>query len=153
MSERSNVSLRLIMVVLIVANVMFFAYSALTPDTAAQAANRIEELQINPGRIKLMGVATRGPGGQAAGGGKGGLYRACLEWGPFSGADTGKADSALARLALPQPPVQRPLSEVAGVQRYAYFVREPDAAVVAQIAELQRGFPGTAIKAGPCPSG
>ena len=42
--------------------------------------------------------------------------------------------------------------EAAGGKRYAYYVREPDAGTVAQIAELQRGFPGTDIKAGPCPS-
>jgi hypothetical protein len=152
MSERKKVSLRLLLIMLIVANVMFFAYTALTPDTRAQAGTRIEELQINPGRIKLIGTATRGPGGQAAAkGDKASLYRACVEWGPFTGADIGMADSALARLSLPQPPVQRPLSDVGGVKRYAYFVREPDAALVAQIAELQREFPGTAIKAGPCP--
>ena len=152
MSERKEVGLRLILVVLIVANLMFFAYAALTPDTRAQAGTRIEELQINPGRIKLLGTATRGPGGQAgAKSDRASSYRACVEWGPFSGADIGKADSALARLSLPLPPLQRSLSEVGGVKRSAFFVREPDAAVVAQIAELQRGFPGTAIKAGPCP--
>jgi hypothetical protein len=149
MSERKQVSLRLILVMLIVANIMFFAYTVLTPDTRAQAGTRIEELQINPGRIKLMGTATRGPGGQA--GAKNDKYRACVEWGPFSGADIAKADSALARLSLPQPSVQRSLSETGGAKRFAFFVREPDAAIVAQIAELQRGFPGTEIKAGPCP--
>ena len=154
MSERSNVSLRLMVVVLIVANVMVFAYSMLAPNPGVQAATRIEELQINPGRIHLLGSATRGPGGQAGtSSGRSGYYRACLEWGPFAGADVGKADSALARLGLPQPPLQRPLSEADGVKRYAYYVREPDAVVVAQVAELQRTFPGTAIRAGPCPSG
>jgi hypothetical protein len=154
MSERNNVTLRLMLVVLAVANVMVFAYSALTPDTRAQAGTRIEELQINPGRIRLLGSATRGPGAQAGtSGGRSGNYRACLEWGPFSGQDLGKADSALARLTLPQPPVQRPLGEADGSKQYAYFVREPEAEVVAQIAELQRTFPGTAIKAGPCPPG
>lgn len=153
MSEHSNVRLRLTLVMLIVANVMVLAYIVLTPDPHAQAASRIDELQINPGRIRLLGSATRGPGGQAAAADRSALYRACLEWGPFSGPDVSKADSALSRLSLPQPPVQRPLSEGGGVKRYAYFVREPDAAIVAQIAELQRAFPGTAIKAGPCPSG
>lgn len=137
---------------LIVANVMVLLYQLFTPDTRGSAAARIEELQINPGRVRLQGTANRG--GQAAGakGNKGALYRACLEWGPFSGADVAKADSALARLTLGQPPMQRPLSEVGGVKRFTYFVREPDAAIVAQIAELQRAFPGTEIKAGPCPA-
>ena len=154
MSEQSSVRLRLTVIVLALANVMVFAYSALTPDTRAQAATRIEELQINPGRIRLLGSATRGPGAQAGtSGGRSGYYRACLEWGPFSAQDLGKADSALARLALPQPPMQRSLPDADRAKRYAYFVREPEAPIVAQIAELQRAFPGTAIKAGPCPSG
>ena len=150
MSE-SRMNLRLLIVTLVVANVMLFAYAALTPDTRSQAGSRIEELQINPGRIKLQGVATRGPGGQAAvTKGKSGPYRACLEWGPFAAADTGRAESALGRLTLPQPALQRPV-EGGGAKRFSYFVREPDAGVVAQIAELQRAFPGTEIKAGPCP--
>jgi hypothetical protein len=155
MSEERKVNLRLALIVLVVANLLFLAYQLFTPDTRETAGSRIDELQINPGRIKLQGVATRGPGGQAASGkgNKGALYRACLEWGPFTGADVGKADSALARLSLPQTPIQRPLSEVGGVKRYAYFVREPDAAIVARIAELQREFTETEIKAGPCPAG
>ena len=151
MSESRKVSLRMILITLIVANVMFFAYSVLTPDTRAQAGTRIEELQINPGRIKLMGSATRGPGGQAVNdkGARSG-YRACLEWGPFAASDIGRAETALGRLALPQPAVQRPAADSGG-RRVVYFVREPDAATVAQIAELQRSFAGTEIKAGPCP--
>ena len=154
-TERKAVRLRLTFVALVIANVMVVAYQVFTPDPRAAAASRIEELQINPGRIKLRDSASRGPGGQACGGAKssrGTFYRACLEWGQFSGGDVSKADSALARLTLPQPALQRPLSEIGGVKRFAYFVREPDAAIVAQIAELQRTFPGTEIKAGPCPS-
>jgi len=150
MSERSNVTLRMIFVTLIVANVLFFAYVMLTPDTRARAGSRIEELEINPGRIKLLGSATRGPGGQAASA-KGGAYRACLEWGPIAPSEIGRAENALAKLALAQPAVQRPVGEGSGGRRFAYFVREPDAAIVAQIAELQRAFAGTEIKAGPCP--
>ena len=154
-TERKAVRLRLLVVALVIANVMLLAYQVFTPDPRATAASRIEELQINPGRIKLRDSASRGPG-QAAGGGakssKGNFYRACLEWGPFTGADVSKADSALARLTLAQPALQRPLSEIGGVKRFAFFVREPDAAIVAEIAELQRTFQGTEIKAGPCPS-
>ena len=152
MSEHSSVSLRLILVILIVANVLVFGYNAFAPDTRAQAGTRIEELQINPGRIRLLGSATRGPGGQAGtSSGRSGYYRACLEWGPFSAQDTGKAEGALGRLALPQPPVQRPSSAIGGASRYAYFVREPDTETVGQFAELQRAFPGTEIRAAQCP--
>ena len=154
-TERKAVRLRLAFVALVIANVMVLAYQVFAPDPRVTAAARIEELQINPGRIKLRDAASRGPGSQTAGAarsGSGTSYRACLEWGPFSGPDVSKADSALARLTLAHPPLQRPLSEIDGVKRYAYFVREPDAAIVAEIADLQKTFPGTQIKAGPCPS-
>ena len=153
-TERKAVRLRPLFVALVIANLMVLAYQFFTPDPRATAASRIEELQINPGRIKLRDSASRGAG-HAAGSGKsskGTFYRACLEWGPFTGADVSKADSALARLALPQPALQRPLSDVGGVKRFAFFVREPDAEIVSEITELQRTFTGTEIKAGPCPN-
>jgi hypothetical protein len=151
--ERETVSprLRIVLIVLVLANVLLFGYASLAPDNRSTAAKRIEELQINPGRIKLKGAATRGPAGQAAAPSKSTAYRACLEWGPFAAPDAGRAESALGRLALAQTPVQRPVADSGGAKRFAYFVREPDASTVAQIAELQRGFPGTEIKAGPCP--
>jgi hypothetical protein len=144
MSEKRSVNARLIFIALVVANVLFFAYARLSLDSRNAAAARIEDLQINPARITLLKTATRGPGGLAP-------KSACLEWGPFAVVDAGRAEVALGRLGLPRPPLQRTLGEAAGAKRFAYYVREPDAATVAQIAELQRGFPGTEIKAGPCP--
>ena len=154
MSERTAASLRLVLIVLLVANILFFGYVLLTPDAHLQARSRIEELQINPGRVKLLGVATRGPAGQAASGkeNKEASYRACIQWGPFAAADVGRAETALTRISAGQRPMQRSLQGTDGVKRFALFVGEPDAAVVARIAELQRAFPGTEIKAGPCPS-
>ena len=144
MSERRKISAKAVFIALAVANVLFFAYARIGLDPRAGEASRIEDLQINPARIKLMNAATRGPGGGAP-------KSACLEWGPFAGADTGRADAALGRIGLPRPPLQRGVGEAGGAKRYAFYVREPDAGVVAQIAELQRRFPGTSIKAGPCP--
>ena len=144
MSERSRVHVRVLFFVLDVANVLFFAYARISLDSRAAAASRLEDLQINPGRIRLLNTATRGPGGTVP-------KSACLEWGPFAVVEAGRAEVALGRLGLPRAPVQRLVGE-SGSKRFAYFVREPDAATVAQIAELQRGFPGTEIKAGPCPS-
>lgn len=37
------------------------------------------------------------------------------------------------------------------LRQIAYFVREPNEATVAKLAELQRDFPGTRMKAVPCP--
>ena len=142
--ERRRVSAKALAIVLVIVNVLFFAYARFVLDKGG-AASRIDDLQINPARIKLMNAATRGPGGSVP-------KSACLEWGPFNGVDAGKAETALQQLTLRSTPVQRSLGEAAGARRYAYYVREPDAGTVAQIAELQRSFPGTDIKAGPCPS-
>jgi hypothetical protein len=144
MSERRKVNVKLVCFMLLIMNVLSFAYARVSVESRAAAASRIDGLQINPSRIKLVNAATRGPGGQAP-------KSACLEWGPFAVIEAGKAEVALGRLGLPRPAVQRTLGE-AGAKRFAYYVREPDAATVAQIAELQRGFPGTQIKAGACPS-
>ena len=145
MSEKLKVNAKAVVIALAVVNVLFFAYARISLDGRSGAGSRIDDLQINPARIKLLNTATRGPGGTSP-------KSACLEWGPFTGVDTTKVDAALSRLDLARPPLQRTIGEAAGGKRYAYYVREPDAGTVAQIAELQRGFPGTDIKAGPCPS-
>jgi len=145
MAERRHVGARLLFIVLVIVNALFFAYWKLSAETRAAAAGRIANLQINPTRIKLIGTASRGPGGQTP-------KAACLEWGPFAAPEAAKAEAALARLALSHPPLQRTVGEVEGVRRVSYFLREPDSGTVARIADLQRTFPDTAIKAGPCPS-
>jgi hypothetical protein len=145
MFERRNVNVRLIFLVLFIVNCAFFIYWRFGSDSRTAAAQRIQELQINPARIKLMGTASRGPGGQTP-------KAACLEWGPFAATDIPNVDAALAALGMKHPPLQRTVGETGGVKRVAYFVREPDPAMVARIADLQRGIPGTSIKAGPCPS-
>ena len=145
MFERHKVNVRLLFFVLLLANAAFFAYGFFNSDARTAAIARIQELQINPGRIKLMGTASRGPGGQTP-------KAACLEWGPFAATEGAKAEAALAAVGLRQVPIQRTVGEQDGIKRVAYFVREPDSASVARIADLQRTFPGTAIKAGPCPS-
>jgi hypothetical protein len=154
MSNRRPAILRLLIFALVLSNIGLFLYIILTPDSQSQTAARIEVLQINPGRIKVLGAANRGPAapGTAAKGDKGGAHPACLEWGPFAAAEVGKANAALGQLALSAPAEQRPIGEAGDAKRYMYFLREPDAKVVGQIAELQRSFPGTEIKAAACPS-
>ena len=143
MSERRKVHLRLALIVLLIANVLVFTYIVSAPNRSA-AEVRIEDLQINPSRIKLLGTASRGPRASAD-------KAACLEWGPFRAGELERAQAALATLKLAQPPVQRSVGEAGGVRNLAYFVREPDANTVARITDLQRGFPGTVVRAGPCP--
>jgi hypothetical protein len=38
------------------------------------------------------------------------------------------------------------------LKQVAFHVREPDPAMIAKLTELQKGFPGTEMKAGPCPA-
>ena len=226
MSERRKVTLRFVLIALVAANVLLFAYSRFAFDSRA-SASRIEQLQINPERIKVMAAATRGPGGQQAQGADAAAFRACLQWGPLVGPSLARAEAALAQLELAQPPVQRAVADaggywvyipplknradldqtlselralgvvdafvvqdpakwrnaislgifkteqaartfLTGIQQrgvtsavaerrenffksFAYFVREPDTATVAQFAQLQRAFPGTEIRAAACP--
>ncbi len=153
MAERKSARLRLLFLVLIVANVVAFTLLKVRTDANEAAAMRIEEVQINAGSVKLLGAATRGAGQpiDPAAAQSGGASAACLEWGPLSSENAAAAASALEKLGLAHPPLRRSVPDAGGPERFAYFVREPDTATVAQIAELQRTFPGTQINAGKCP--
>ncbi len=153
MAERKGARWRLLLLVLVAANVLAFTFLKVRTNPGEAAAMRIQEVQINAGSVKLLGAATRGAGQAAtpvatsAGAGS-----ACLEWGPISSADATAADSELEKLALAHLVIRRPVADSAGgAERFAYFVREPDTATVGQIAELQKTFPGTQINAGSCP--
>ena len=145
MLEKRNVNQRMAFLLLLIVNVLFFVYWRFATDDRATIVSQIQNLQINPTKIRVIGIANRGPGGQTP-------KAACLEWGPFPATDLPNIDAALAGLNLKQPAMQRTVGELAGVKRIAFFVREPDQAIVARIADLRRSFPETSIKAGPCPS-
>jgi hypothetical protein len=152
MVEVKSAWVRALFFALLIANVIALVYLAFRSDPQAGARTRIGELQINPARIQLLGAATRG-GGQpsdAAKGGKAAADAPCLEWAPFSADSAAGAEKALARLALPQSAIRRTLGEQGGTPRFAYVVREPDTATLARMAELQKDFPGTELKAAPC---
>ena len=143
MAERARPALRLTVIALIAANVILFVYLLFAGDDRA-VARRIEQLQISPERIKIMAAASRGPSGPQA---NAAAVRACLQWGPFVGPTLVQAEAELASLNLPQAPLQRRLQN----ERFAYLLREPDSGVIARLAELQRGYPGTELRAVPCP--
>ena len=143
MPERTASVLRLTAIALAAANVILFVYLLFAGDDRA-ATRRIEQLQINPERIKVMAAASRGPSGAQA---NPAAVRACLQWGPFTTATLPRAETDLAALSLPQAPLQRRLQN----ERFAYLLREPDAAVIGRLAELQRTHPGTDLRAVPCP--
>ena len=153
MVERKAARLRLMITFLLVLNIAALAYIALTPETRSEAAARIEALQINAERIRVLGAANRGPGqsGSRTKAEKSAASAACLEWGPFAASDTSKVEDALAQLGLAERPAQRESNDASGAKRYTYLVREPNSAAVARIAELRAAFPGTEIKAAACP--
>jgi hypothetical protein len=80
-----------------------------------------------------------------------GQWRNAISLGIFKSEDTARSmaaklkDSGVQGVALDRR--ENMLRQV------VYFVREPDPAAVARLAELQRDFPGTEVKAGPCPPG
>ena len=148
MSERTRTRLRLLFIVLVAANVLVFTLFKLRPDPNEAAALRIKEVQINAGSVKLLAASTRGAGETTASMAAG---VACLEWGPIAAGDVAAADSALEKLRPSTAVVRRSVPDGAGGERFAYFVREPDKALVGRFAELQRTFPGTQINAGKCP--
>jgi hypothetical protein len=152
MVERKAARLRLAITFLIVLNIAALAYIVLAPETPSRAGARIEALQINAERIRVLGAASRGPGqGASPSKAEKSATAACLEWGPFAVSDTPKVEGALAQLGLAEPPAQRESNDASGAKRYTYLVREPNSAVISKIAELRGAFPGTEIRAAACP--
>ena len=101
----------------------------------------IDLLQISPERIRLASP-TEIPAQQTP---------ACLEWGVFAASDMGRVDALFNRLALPPERLQR-----IGAEKFpnqiTYYVRDPNEIIIANLAEAQQSqFPGTRIKAAPCP--
>lgn len=78
------------------------------------------------------------------------LGRNAISLGIFSTEDAARGRLA----ALKEKGVQSAVMESrAGLIKQArYYVREPRTNIVSKLAELQQGFPGSQIKAGPCPA-
>jgi hypothetical protein len=152
MAERRSAALRLLAITLLVANAALAVYIALTPSPEAGTARRIQALQINPGRIKIIDAASRGPqGSNTTEKADRNAASACLEWSPLDATNVSKAQAALGAMGLAERSMRRSLGEAGGVARYAFYIRNPDPNVVARIAEIQSGFAGSAIRAVACP--
>jgi len=152
MAEQRSAGLRLLAITLLIANLVLAVYIALTPNREAGTARRIEALEINPARIKIVDAASRGPqGASTAAQGDRNVADACLEWSPLAAADVSKAQAALRAIGLSQRSTRRSLGDEAGKTRYALYIHDPDQSVVAQVAAIQRGFTGSAIRAAACP--
>src|SRR5207253_1996486 len=87
--------MRIVVLLLVIANLTFFAYTRL--DNASRGESARLKQQIQPDKIKLLTppqVAALGPAKMAA------LADVCIEWGPFSEAERAKAMTDLEPLQL-----------------------------------------------------
>ncbi|CAG0953840.1 hypothetical protein BURK1_00345 [Burkholderiales bacterium] len=94
--------MRTVFVLLLLANLTLFGYTRLDVGAGGEAVRLAE--QIQPDRIKLLTpqeVAALGPAKVAA------LADVCVEWGPFSDADRGRALAELEPLAIGKLTTQR----------------------------------------------
>lgn len=107
--------MRTLFLLLLLANLGFFAYQHYLGDTD-EAAAQIALLQISPEKIVSVAsetsssVAPARPALAAAEP----VPAACVEWGVFAGADVARADTALAALALPDGAMLRRVTDVDG---------------------------------------
>ena len=124
--------MRTIFLLLVLANLAFFAYSLMARERVA-AASPISSLQVNPEKIRLVppgerpGASSKAPIGVPSGVASA-MPMACIEWGALAGPDVARADAAIAGLALPQALVQRTVTDAGG-----YWVYLPPAKNKAQL--------------------
>jgi hypothetical protein len=109
--------MRLVFLILLLANVGFFAYTQLARQQAGIEA-QIPLLQISPDKIRML-KGSSGPAAAPKPAPPGApsaepVAQACLEWGVFAGPDVPRAETAMAQLALPEALVQRTVADAGG---------------------------------------
>jgi cell division protein FtsN len=119
----SQPSTRILLLLLLLTNIGFFAYHRLLSGTDGAAA-QIRALQTSP--EKIVPVATEAVSSVAASPASASASAAvpipvapaaptsCAEWGLFAGSEVARADAALAALGLPAGSTQRRVTEVDG---------------------------------------
>lgn len=121
----SQPSTRILLLLLLLTNIGFFAYHRLLSGTD-EAAAQIKALQTNP--EKIVPVATEAVSSVATSPASASISSSaavpipvapaapasCAEWGLFAGSEVARADAALAALGLPAGSTQRRVTEVDG---------------------------------------
>lgn len=103
--------MRLVFLLLVLANVAFFAWSRYYgPSVAADSAPLVR--QVDPEKLKIVPARGLPLGSQNPAAGP--LLAGCLEWGSFSLADAPRAEKALEPLGLGSRLGQRRTEEAAG---------------------------------------
>lgn len=108
--------MRLLFLVMVLANAAFFAYAWLGRDARAGGDAHLLEQQFNREKIRLLL-----PGQVSTLKGKPEVQKTvtvCLEWGAFVGAEASRAEQALAPLALGAKLTQRRQEEASGYWVY-----------------------------------
>ena len=146
--------MRIVVLLLVIANLTFFAYTRL--DNASRGESARLKQQIQPDKIKLLTppqVAALGPAKMAA------LADVCIEWGPFSEIERAKAIADLEPLQLGRLlsqrriDVSRPSVGTPRVESQTILVvRDPQQGVVARFKELQSHYSGSDLRVGACPT-
>jgi hypothetical protein len=127
-SPMSQPTTRILLLLLVLTNIGFFAYHYLLSGTD-QAAAQIAALQISPEKIVPVAAETVSSVAAAPVSAPASIPVApavvpptavlsasasCAEWGPFSGSEVARADAALTALGLPAGTTQRRVTEVDG---------------------------------------
>jgi hypothetical protein len=123
--------MRAIFLLLVLANLVYFAYAHVARDDA-RGGEQIARLQIAPERIRLLGVNGQAPGSPRA------APAACMEWGILAGPAVARAETALADLALPADRLSRVVTDAGGFWVYMPPLKTK-AEVDRKVAEL-KGF-------------
>jgi len=137
--------MRLVALLLLLANLAFFGFARLDSGSAGEASQ-----QLQPDKIKLLTpqqVAALGPDKAAA------LPDVCVDWGPFGDADRARALADLEALALGRLLTQRRVDSSTGTPKSALtmlVIRDPSSQTVARLRDLAPTFPSADVKVGPC---
>lgn len=119
MKKRSN-SMRLLFLVLVLANAAFYAYAFVTRQQGS-IDSQIPLLQINPEKVRVLKATDAAAPGKARPATQAGVPPGpaiCLQWGLFAGPDVARAAAAIGQLELPQTLVQRVVADVGGYWVY-----------------------------------
>ena len=119
--------MRALFLFLVLANLVFYAYAHVARGSGAPGG--VAQLEVSPEKIKVLGAAAqsasdrpRAPVDKGAKAGSGEVAAAgpaaCIEWGVFAGPDVARADTAVARLELPQDRIERTVTDAGGYWVY-----------------------------------
>jgi hypothetical protein len=133
--------MRVVVVLLVLANLAFFAYARLDNAASGEAS---EPLQ--PDKIKLLTAQQVA----ALGADRTALADTCVEWGPFSDSDRARAMADLEPLALGKLLTQRRIDAPKGGASTLLVIRDPSAQALARLREIAPAYASAEVKTSAC---